>query len=61
LEALDGAEFWFSMAERFFEHRLQGDESLDEKAGYILENPVRAGLVAKPEDWPYRFVSGVTA
>ena len=45
----------------FFEHRLRSDESLDEKAAYILENPVRSGLPATPENWPYRFVPGVTA
>jgi putative transposase len=37
----------------FFEHRLRHDESVTEKAEYIRQNPVRAGLVARPEDWPY--------
>lgn len=37
----------------FFEHRLRRDESRREKADYILQNPVRKGLVARPEDWPY--------
>lgn len=37
----------------FFDHRLRGDESYVEKASYIRMNPVRQGLVAKPEDWPY--------
>jgi hypothetical protein len=37
----------------FFDHRLRNDESLDEKAAYILTNPVRAGLASNPEDWPY--------
>ncbi len=37
----------------FFEHRLRRDESLCDKAAYILENPVRAGLVARVEDWPF--------
>jgi putative transposase len=37
----------------FFEHRLRNDESARNKSDYILANPVRAGLVAKPEDWPY--------
>jgi len=37
----------------FFEHRLRSDESAQEKSDYILVNPVRAGLVPKPEDWPY--------
>ena len=31
-----------------FDHILRGDESLRKKVGYILENPVRAGLVASP-------------
>ena len=37
----------------FFEHRLRTDESAREKADYILANPVRAGLVTRPEDWPH--------
>jgi len=37
----------------FFEHRLRHDESRREKAGYILQNPVRKRLVARPEDWPF--------
>jgi putative transposase len=37
----------------FFDHRLRHDESFIEKAHYIRMNPVRAGLVEKPEDWPY--------
>jgi putative transposase len=41
----------------FFEHRLRRDESVREKADYILLNPVRAGLVSQPEDWPFVFVA----
>lgn len=37
----------------FFDHRLRNDESYEEKAHYIRMNPVRNGLVAKPEDWPW--------
>ncbi len=37
----------------FFDHRLRNDESETEKAQYIRQNPVRAGLVQKPEDWPH--------
>jgi putative transposase len=43
----------------FFEHRLRNDESAREKADYILANPVRAGLVAKPEEWPHMHIGGV--
>ena len=38
----------------FFEHRMRGMESAAEKANYIRNNPVRAGLVSRPEDWPYQ-------
>jgi REP element-mobilizing transposase RayT len=38
----------------FFDHRLRGHESAAGKAAYIRMNPVRAGLVEKPEDWPYQ-------
>jgi REP element-mobilizing transposase RayT len=38
----------------FFDHRLRAEESATEKGNYIRMNPVRAGLVARPEDWPYR-------
>jgi putative transposase len=37
----------------FFDHRLRGDEGWREKSDYILQNPVRAGLIGKYEDWPY--------
>ena len=37
----------------YFDHRLRRDESLREKTDYILHNPVRRGLVAAEEEWPY--------
>jgi len=37
----------------FFEHRLRHEESRREKADYILQNPVRKNLVARPEEWPF--------
>ena len=39
----------------FFDHRLRHEESffLKKKATYIRLNPVRAGLVAIPEEWPH--------
>ena|SRR5437762_8527355 len=36
----------------FFDHRLRHDESLEEKAAYIRNNPVRAGLILGG-GWPY--------
>ena len=37
----------------FFDHLLRSSESYSEKWNYVRENPVRAGLVASTEDWPY--------
>ena len=37
----------------FFDHLLRSDESYGQKWNYVRENPVRAGLVGKAEDWPY--------
>jgi putative transposase len=34
--------------------RLRSGESYDEKWTYVRENPVRAGLVTKSDDWPYQ-------
>ncbi len=39
-----------------FDRLLRSDESLGEKWRYLEENPVRAGLVERPEDWPYRYL-----
>ena len=36
---------------------LRSDESLSDKWEYLRQNPVRAGLVANPEDWPFQFAS----
>ena len=38
----------------FFDHRVRGWESAVEKGDYIRNNPVRAGLVERSEDWPYQ-------
>ncbi len=37
-----------------FDHLLRSDESYAEKWLYVRENPVRAGLVERWEDWPYQ-------
>jgi REP element-mobilizing transposase RayT len=36
-----------------FDHVLRSDESESEKWEYILQNPVRAGLVTDAKAWPY--------
>jgi putative transposase len=38
-----------------FDRLLRSDESLTSKWIYVRDNPVRHGLVEKPEDWPYYF------
>ena len=38
----------------FFDHVLRSDESRSEKWEYIRMNPVRAGLLTNPSDWPYQ-------
>jgi putative transposase len=38
----------------FFDHLLRNDESYSHKWRYVCENPVRAGLVSKIEDWPFQ-------
>lgn len=37
----------------FFDHLLRNSESYSQKWNYVEQNPVRAGLVEKAEDWPY--------
>jgi putative transposase len=37
----------------FFDHLLRNSESYAEKWNYVWQNPVRAGLVNKPEDWAF--------
>ena len=39
---------------QFFDHVLRSDESYAEKWAYVRENPVRAKLVARWEDWPWQ-------
>jgi putative transposase len=36
-----------------FDHALRSSENLDAKIQYILENPVRAGLVSRSQDYPW--------
>jgi len=45
------APFW---QEGFFDHVLRSDESYGEKWQYVMNNPVRAGLVQNTEEWKYQ-------
>jgi len=38
-----------------FDHILRSVEKVAEKANYICNNPVRAGLVATCDKWPWLF------
>jgi REP element-mobilizing transposase RayT len=49
-----GARLWQRYS---YEHVLRHDEQLFVVARYILENPIRAGLVTRVED--YRFVGSL--
>jgi putative transposase len=37
----------------FFDHVLRSEESYGQKWNYVRDNPVRAELVEKTDDWPY--------
>lgn len=49
--ALDAGDMW---QPGFFDHLLRNSESYSEKWNYVRENPVRAGLVERGEDWPWQ-------
>jgi len=36
-----------------FDHILRSEESLADKGDYLLNNPVRKGLAANPEEYPW--------
>ncbi len=38
---------------RYFDHIVRSEESLSAISEYILDNPVRKGLVAKRDDWKW--------
>jgi REP element-mobilizing transposase RayT len=40
--------------EEFFDHVLRSSESYSQKWSYVRDNPVRAGLVATANDWPWQ-------
>ena len=40
--------------EDHWDTRIQGRQQYEEKWHYVRDNPVRAGLVGRAEDWPYQ-------
>jgi putative transposase len=51
----DGMKKSWQWQEGCFDRLLRSDESLAEKWEYIRQNPVRAGLVSDPDEWPYQY------
>ena len=45
---------------RFFDRALRTVKEYNEKVRYIHLHPVRAGLVNRPEDWPWSSVHDYT-
>ena len=37
----------------FFDHRIRSKTSLAAKCEYVVQNPVRAGLAERAEEWPH--------
>ena len=57
-KSLAARESWKHDMERlwqkgFYDHILRDGESLEAAAWYTFENPVRAGLAPRAEEWPY--------
>ena len=38
----------------FFDRQLRSGKSYHQEWLYLWENPIRAGLISRPEDWPYQ-------
>ena len=38
----------------FFDHLIRNSQSYSQKWEYVRDNPVRAGLVSRREDWPFQ-------
>jgi REP element-mobilizing transposase RayT len=38
----------------FWDTQLRRGENYDAKWDYVVNNPIRAGLVGKSDDWPYQ-------
>ena len=68
-------QFWRSLATRrwpflsekpiwqrdFFDRRLRNGESYQQQWLYLWENPIKEGLVERPEDWPHQGEMNVLA
>jgi hypothetical protein len=52
--ALEHGRQQWRFQSRGWHHRLRVSDSYSAQWHYIQENPVRKGLVARMEDWPYK-------
>jgi putative transposase len=52
-----GSPFW---QDESFDHWIRNSSQFERIKSYIELNPVKAGLVAKPEDWPWSSASSGT-
>jgi len=52
--ALQQKHFW---QDESFDHWVRSPEQFDTIRAYIENNPVKAGLAAHPEDWPWSSVA----
>ncbi len=50
-----GLPFW---QDESFDHWVRSDEEFDRIVRYIEWNPVRAGLVGEPHEWPWSSAAG---
>ncbi|KAA3614867.1 MAG: hypothetical protein D8M58_10455 [Calditrichaeota bacterium] len=41
----------------FYDHAIRSHESIATQINYILENPVRKGLVNSIENWPFKIIT----
>ena len=50
LRAATGQPFW---QRRYYDFNVWSTSKLGEKLDYMHDNPVRRGLVERPQDWPW--------
>ena len=43
-----------------YDHYVRDDAELGRIIDYVIKNPVKAGLVAEPKDWPHTYCIGLT-
>ncbi len=47
------ATFWQKAS---YDHMIRNEHELSAIGDYILNNPVKAGMISSGEDWPFTFV-----